>query len=321
MSEPPNYGPAYTSGRSYRARAEARQRQYRAEVLQVGWDTHGHWLPTDEAARGLNFLVPAAHEAAVRRASAGKGVAGRTFTNMLSSQAMCFNLFAPLAADLDLATAVLTWALPELRRVRSITIEYTPAADVFGDQSGRGGVDCDVLVEATLDVGDAVVVIETKFVEEEFSTCGFRKAGRAARGQVVCPPEVPVGPDRDACAYQGVKGYGYWARTDQHGSLRALAEVRCPFGGELWQLWVNHTLAHEEARRRSVPHARFAVCAAAANDALLDGGRVLGEFGALVAVPETVSLLPLDELIEHIGLAVGEESGWVRGLRARYGGI
>lgn len=27
-------------------------------------------------------------------------------------------------------------------RVDSITIEHTPAADVFGDQTGRGGVDC-----------------------------------------------------------------------------------------------------------------------------------------------------------------------------------
>lgn len=37
-------GPAYTSGTTFRARAEQRAREHRARVLKVGWDRHGHIL-------------------------------------------------------------------------------------------------------------------------------------------------------------------------------------------------------------------------------------------------------------------------------------
>jgi hypothetical protein len=321
LSEPSGFGPVYTAGASFRARAEARQRRYRAEVLQAGWDTHGHWLDHAAARSGANFVVPAAHAAAVRRRDAGKGVAERTFQNMLSSQAMCFNLFAPLADDLDLAAAVLAPVLPGLVSVASITIEHTPAVDVFGDQIGRGGVDCDVLVEATFGDGLGVVVIETKFVEEDFSTCGFRRPGRVSRGQVVCAQDVPVHHDRNACAYQARKGYGYWNRTDEHRTLAPLAWPGCPFGGPLWQLWVNHTLAHDEASRRGAGRAKLLVCAPGDNEALLRGGGVLGQFRALLREPDTVGLLAVDCLIDSIGSAVGERSPWVVGVLARYGRI
>ncbi|MCK6576111.1 hypothetical protein L6V77_34085 [Myxococcota bacterium] len=319
--EPASFGPVYTTGNSFRARAEARQRRYRAEVLQAGWDRHGHWLDAQAVGRGANFVVPAAQAAAVQRRDAGKGVAERTFQNMLSSQAMCFNLFAPLADDTDLAASVLAPLLPGLVRVDAIAIEHTPAAEVFGDQTGRGGVDCDVLIEATFGDRAAVVVIETKFVEEEFSSCGFRRAGRAGRGQVVCPEDVPVRADRGACAYQGVKGYGYWRRSEEHRTLAELPARGCPFGGPLWQLWVNHALAHVEAASRGAGRAMFLVCASGDNEALLRGGRVLDDFRALLREPHTVGLLPLDGLIDRIGEVAGEGSEWARGLRRRYGRI
>ena len=37
-------GPIYTLGKSFRARAEARQRQYRGEILKAGWSKYGHLL-------------------------------------------------------------------------------------------------------------------------------------------------------------------------------------------------------------------------------------------------------------------------------------
>lgn len=321
-SEIDGFGRVYTRGNSFRARAEARQRRYRADVLQAHWDTHGHWLAADDATAGANFVVPEAHAAAVRRRDERKGVAERTFENMLSSQAMCFNLFAPLAADSDLATAVLKPLVSGLDRVRAITIEHTPAPDVFGDQTGRGGVDCDLLIEARfVDGQDAVLVVETKFVEPEFSTCGFRKPGRAARGQIACPDNVAVALDRETCSYQRERGYRYWQRTDEHRTLAPLAPVGCPFGGALWQLWVNHTLAHVEAARRGASRAVFLVCAPSANDALLHGGSVLGGFRELLADPATVGLLALDELIDWISDVSGEGSPWARGLRERYSRI
>lgn len=51
-------GPVYTAGNSFRARAEARQREYRRDVLGVGWVRHGHWLDTQAANAGANFVCP-----------------------------------------------------------------------------------------------------------------------------------------------------------------------------------------------------------------------------------------------------------------------
>lgn len=180
-------GPVYTKGTSYRARAEARQRSVRA-TLGVPCARYGHLLMPDDAAEGRNFVSTEAFAAARRRRDAGKGVAQRTFDNMLSSQAMAFNIFAPLCGRLELAARTLGPFVPGLASVRSITIEHTPAADVFGDQTGLGGVDCDLLLEGKNDRGEKLVcVIETKFVEAEFSVCGFRSPDAKRRGWTFVP--------------------------------------------------------------------------------------------------------------------------------------
>ena len=317
-------GPIYTKGKTYRARAEAWQRQYRAEVLGVSHGKYGHFLSQDAADAGSNFILPEAFHAAQERQRAGKGVAARTFENMLSSQAMCFNLFAPLASRLELAAEVLRPFIDGLLEVTAIHIEHTPSGDVFGDQTGRGGVDCDLLIEGRSEQGSLVQVIETKFVEPEFSTCGFRKAGRARKGREVCPEDVPVGDDRTACLYVRNKGYAYWQRTDDHDILGddALPEKGCPFGGPLWQLWVNLALAHEEAARRDASDVRFAICSSSRNTTLLGDGEVLDEFKALLRAPDKFSLVDLDALLEHLSNCVPPElAPWASALTSRYAAI
>jgi hypothetical protein len=42
MTPADDEGALYTAGQSFRARAEARQRQYRSQVLKVGWERYGH---------------------------------------------------------------------------------------------------------------------------------------------------------------------------------------------------------------------------------------------------------------------------------------
>jgi hypothetical protein len=215
--------------------------------------------------------------------------------------------------------------VPGLASVRSIELEHTPSGDVFHDQSGRGGVDCDLLIEGTNAQGDALVlVIETKFVEPEFSTCGFRKPGRAGKGQDVCPDEVPVRQDRTACLYARNKGYAYWQRSDEHALLTdtALPDAGCPFAGPNWQLWVNLALAHEEAKRRGATDVRFAVCASVNNEALLGGGKVLDGFRALLRRPEAVFLMDLDALLARVEEVVPADlAAWAETLSARYRGI
>lgn len=317
-------GPVYTKGKSYRARAEARQRAYRAESLGVAHGTYGHILSTEAANDGANFVIEEAFIAAQARQHAGKGVAQRTFDNMLSSQAMCFNLFSPLATRLDLATEALSPFISGLLKVTAIHIEYTPPRDVFNDQTGLGGVDCDVLIEGLTARGRLLQIIETKFVEPEFSICGFRKPGRANKGQDVCPVDVPVKDDRSECLYVRNKGYIYWGRTDEHNFLAddAVPPQGCPFGGSYWQLWVNLALAHEEAIRRDATDVRFAVCSSPQNSALLGDGEVLNGFKSLLREPDTVSLIDLEEFLAHLRSAAPSAlSAWTAALASRYAGI
>ncbi|MCA9630908.1 MAG: hypothetical protein KC766_24755 [Myxococcales bacterium] len=317
-------GPIYTKGASYRARAEARQREYRARVLGVAHGEYGHFLAPEAAIGGKNFVVDEAFHAARARQRAGKGVAPRTFENMLSSQAMCFNIFAPLSTRLDLAAEVLRSFIPGLTKVTAIHIEHTPAGDIFNDQTGRGGVDCDLLIEGTTTAGAFVQVVETKFVEPEFSVCGFRKPGRVTKGLAVCPDDVDVRGDRDACLYVRSKGYTYWRRSDQFAVLAddALPASGCPFSDARWQLWVNLVLAHAEAERRGAANARFGVCSSSKNAALLRDGQVLDGFRSLLRDSETVQLFDLEVLLDRIeSLVPGKLAGWAARLSDRYRGI
>ncbi len=321
-------GPVYTKGASFRALAEKRQREYRAEILRVGWSKQGHWLDEDAVKQGANFVTPAAFDAAKIRDTEGKGVGPRTFRNMLSSQAMCFNIFAPLAQDFDLASKVLKRSLPWLDSVKSINIEYTPSNEIFGDQSGFGGVDCDVLIEATSTNGEgAVVVIETKFVEPEFSTCSFCTLKRIDQGKPSCGADIPVETAPEKCLYESLKGYRYWQRTNELGTLSdiAMPADSCPFFGPLWQLWLNHVLAHAEAKRRNSPRAVFAVLAPTANDALIRNGTVFDQFTNLLSSPKSFAFMALDDVIEALADATSSSSEshreWTDGLKARYASI
>ena len=50
-------GPVYSRGRAYRARAEARQREYRASVLRAGHGDWGHVLSPEAAATEMLRLL------------------------------------------------------------------------------------------------------------------------------------------------------------------------------------------------------------------------------------------------------------------------
>jgi hypothetical protein len=335
-------GPVYTRGDSFRARAEARQREYRVKHLAgAGWSEYGHLLDEAAADAGRNFVTEVARAAAIERRDQGKGVAPRTFDNMLSSQAMCFNLFAPLRENPDLGARVLQRMVPGLRRLAKLEFEHTPAPEVFGDQTGSGGVDCDLLIEAELDGGAiAIITVETKFVETGFSICGFRKPGRAKKERAVCPEDVAVNADHASCLYASRKQYRYWERSDELATLRpgAIDAVGCPFAGGEWQLWVNHTLAHAEAKRAGADRALFLVCAPEGNAELLGKKRgppepgaqgqpppqtILDQFSRRLVSPTTFGLLPLDKLLGAIATEARTpgETSWARALALRYGNL
>lgn len=335
-------GTVTTPGDSFRARAERRQREYRA-AKGWGWEKTGHWLEAKAEAAGKNFVVDCAKEEALSRQKTAKGVAQRTFKNMLASQAMCFNLFAPLKRDPALAGRVLGRVFPGLVEVTDIDFEHTPDPDAFGDQSKVGGVDCDLRIDGRWAGGaKALVTVETKFVEPDFSTCGYRKAasprpkpgdGKKKRERETCDSYSIRDPTSE-CLYVKNWGYRYWDLTKHHGTLQALPTAGCPFSGVEWQLWLNHVLAHELASRE---HARplFAVCAPSGNRALLGpepkgdeaewGGPFLASFAARLADRSTFRFISLERVLEAItaesGMEEGERQGWAAELVARYGGL
>lgn len=316
-------GPIYTTGTAFRARAEATARAFRVSHLRAGHAKYGHLL--DDAAReaGANFVHPAALAAAERRATKGKGVdRARTFGNMLSSQALCFNLFGPLALEpggMDVARDVLAHYLPGLARVLSIEIEYTPPFEVFRDQRGRAGVDCDVLLEFEDSAGQrGVLVVEVKFVEEAFSRCGHRSQD----SRDACPLDVVIGKDFSGCRYSMKNEFAYWQRTAEAGSLGLsfVEQPGCPMGGPSWQLWVNHTLAHVEATRRGAARAVLGVCGPDGNEALA-ASSTIERYKQLAAEGTSVVFLALEGLLDRLVAVCSTReawSPWAAALRTRY---
>ena len=139
------------------------------------------FLQTHDGALAMNFLPSLRNQIyteVIERNKKGKGVdLNRTTKNMLSSQAMCFNLFGPLNQDKKFAAAFFTQLLGSVEEIiGDIEYEFTPSKTIFNDQSGKGGVDCDALLKYKDDKGkNNLLIIETKFVEPEFSNCGFRQ--------------------------------------------------------------------------------------------------------------------------------------------------
>lgn len=326
-------GKCYATGKGFRARVEARQRAFRANVLGIASGKYGHWLTEADAMRGMNFRGRA-FEAAKVRAEKGKGVeVGRTFGNMLSSQAMCFNVFGHLAgpdgddpAGLAIAAEALREFVPGLESVRAVHIEYTPPPDVFGDQSSVGGVDCDVLIEYRGSRGPGLLAIETKFVEPDFSVCTFRRRASSpgCNGRDICPEGTIPGEDFSGCLYAARKGYAYWDWSSKLGTLQShvLGRTECPFGGALWQLWVNHTLVHAESARRDASEAYFVVCAPKGNAKLTAGGKTIDSFRGLLANPKTMLFIGVEDLIASLAKAIPLDddrwSGWAKYLQDRY---
>lgn len=317
----------YTRGNSFRARAEAHQHSYRETILNTSYDEYGHLLIKADADKGSNFVDPRAHQAAQDRQKKGKGVADRTFANMLSSQAMCFNIFTLLNLQKEIAATVLSPFFPELHKVSEIEIEFTPNQDIFGDQSTFGGVDSDVLVRGeTFERQTMIILLETKFVEPEFSICGFRKAGREKHKKPVCPEDIQLGLGMKNCLYSSRKHYKYWERTLEYNVLRkdAVPTAGCPFAGPLWQLWVNFTLAHAVTHKKGADIACFGVIAPASNTRLLGGTEqeVITRFKSLLTHPERMVYIDSDRLIRSIKKNVAKEkpeyTEWADALAARY---
>jgi hypothetical protein len=131
-------------------------------------------LLSPEAARaGRNFISPAIHTFVRRQLILREEGAcydeERLFGNALSSMPMCFNVFAPLAMDQELATATFRLLLPNfVKQVHSLRFETAPSRerDRADPRFLQDGSAFDLAAEVTdLDGDRATVFIEVKFSE------------------------------------------------------------------------------------------------------------------------------------------------------------
>lgn len=140
-------GPQNDTDGPFEARMRLHQRWYRTDVLGLEQQTGpaagdagpvGGMLARDEAAAGHNFLDPAIFAAVRSRLRMGSGVdALRCLADMLSSDALSFNLWAPLVEDTELATRLLQTLLPDVERVVEVHIAYAPSprSEYLGDRT------------------------------------------------------------------------------------------------------------------------------------------------------------------------------------------
>jgi hypothetical protein len=98
-----------------------------------------------------------------RMSGVGREPPRRVFLSHTSSQPLCFNLFGPLAEDLDLATAVLQLVWPHIVQVTEIKFEWSPGR---GDTRYTGNRSAfDVFVAYHGDRGRGFLAIEVKYHE------------------------------------------------------------------------------------------------------------------------------------------------------------
>jgi hypothetical protein len=315
----------YTKGKSFRAFAEAKARQYRANELKLSnYDIYGHILTDVDSKNGMNFLPSLRKEIygeVLNRDEKGKGVdIDRTTKNMLSSQAMCFNLFVPLNRHKRLATSFFQRLIGDVLEItKDIEYEFTPSNSIFRDQSGRGGVDCDALLTyINKDGKHSLLVIETKFVEREFSICGFRKSNQ----KDPCPLETNVLSDFSNCRYHFKKGYNYWKVSDESNvfNMKVIQRNACPFGGYLWQLWTNLSLAYALAHEKGYDDFSYAVICPDENDKLLDNGKTFKEFRKLLNDPDRFKVIYLSDIMKAFESIEPDfpGNGWIKEFTNRY---
>lgn len=135
-----------------------------------GYRKLGSRLIPDDAATGRTFLHPsiaavARHQLAYRERGA-LIAEERLMGNLLCSQGLAFNLFAPLRLDLDRAAAMLRRLLPkaDIAKVRHIGFEHSPGRDEPAFTNDKTAFDVAISYLRS-DGGTGLIAIEVKYSE------------------------------------------------------------------------------------------------------------------------------------------------------------
>lgn len=232
----------------------------------------GSRLEYEFATRGrANLLTEAARTAAEQRLARPQAHQmlnrQRLWCDLLSSMPLCFNLFGPLAVDLDLArSAVAAWFPDVPGRVCAVHLEWSPGRldpDFLGNRTAF-----DAAIE--LDLGDGqrgVLGIETKYHEH-------------------AAPEPAPNPQRLARYLEVSTGSGVFHQT-QPDSIP---------GTRLQQLWQDHLLALSMRAHRSHRWSwgRFVVVHPAGNPSFAETAQ---QYRGLLTDQDTFQAVTLEGLV------------------------
>jgi hypothetical protein len=251
---------------------------------------YGNMLRAEDGNRGFNFLSAAIHRCAAARLAENKGAVEpfRLRNNLLSSQPMCFNLFAPLKLDLDLATAVIR-SLPGVSneiRVTDVKLEFPPPEEQhLGDRTAF-----DAWIEYSRGDRHGFIGIETKLTET-FSPKEYAFAPRYSR-------------------WLTEPGWWWQSGAEQH--------FKNP---QFNQMWRNHLLAFAMLNQ---PTKRYqeAFCAVIHHDQDTTCPMAIAAYRQHVAALAQPTLLqwPLNEVITRWRGALADRAhhDWMNAFRLRY---
>jgi hypothetical protein len=252
---------------------------------------YGNLLRPEDGLAGHNFLTPDIHAVVEQRLAADPtGLeANRLRCNMLSSQPMCFNLCAPLALDLKLATKLVAGlpGLPADLEVTGIRFEYAPdKASHLNDATAF-----DAFIEYTLpDQRRGFIGVETKLTEPFSQT-----------------------------SYAFVERYSKWRSIDGWW-WRDGAETDFP-KPHFNQLWRNHLLAFSMLRQAQ-PAYDEGYCAVLYHEGAQGCAPAIDAYRACVR-PEAANTLlawPLGDVVRRWGALVEtpNQRAWLAKFRLRY---
>ncbi len=296
---------------------------------------YSHILPEDK--RPLN-LWQGIREDAVAYFTAESISWHRDSHNLLSSQALCVNLFFPLHEELELLTGFFSSRISGLAQVKKVHFEYIgPEGTDYlreGGSRGRNRTSADIALEWDGEDGTrGVLLLEFKFTESEFGRCGGAKSnGNTDKSRCLRSKDIIRDPS-EMCYLVQPKKRPYWdIILDSDGPLRTeylALEQHCPFRYDFYQLMRNQLLAHQIEKDQQSGFARgiFGVVYHGDNDRLLRMGHPYGgernpltAWAGMLKQPNSFVTFTIQNLLDWIGARLPERlHDWHSFLRTKYG--
>ena len=250
--------------------------------------------------------------------------------HMLSSQVFAFNLFLPFRdGGKDRLSQHLSEVVGAHLIIDKVRLEWVPPGELLGELNGEWPVGdepatgVDVALWGWLENRRrAVILLEIKLSEGEFSHCGGR-ISTWNRRQDICDSAKGFLAEPHSCYLTRPRGKRrdrrYWEIfTMAHGSVREAfpyvdLEGKCPFAFDMQQPMRNLAIARALEQEDIVEKAWFALCAHDSNAGIAG---LWENWKRLLPDPSMAPTIAASEVI-----AIGEAEGlmdWASYMRRRY---